>query len=831
MKDFLNEYITTLTSNQRTNILTLLATTEVEKQSLDAIVAKLAAFNGNNPLAITPEVYGSLVEASKFDGVYQESFRKFKQLFEVSNLISILIDSHNTILSSEVKALEDELHAIQKAIDNYAFTLSDNGFYDFSYIETFSDEMMKETDESTYFSDRSGTDFDKNEMAMVNSASGILTLSPELLVSHGLSGQVTDSNCLGYATSNTGISNALNKNSSDGWRVAISSPRPITSSLSGVSQNGAQIKTEFYIATPAPCDSLLLTPFSDIPVEILSITLFPQHKSETTDGVIVLSEKKTIDRPTTISFPFQPVAKFSVVFNQPVFNRNAQPANKYEQNHRFLFQNIMNRKKATEKNWDLTTSYQNNIKALKRIFLKTQKLSNPNYKLFRSEAPQLNLSLDRGVYSLDRRIKGPDHFAQRTKMWSFESKVDTLLRRMIHESVFANNEHLLNQTSVYSSSANIQISKSALELQLASGSNINNLSLDIEPQVNKYLLADPHLSETVYLQYNYDIGMRNIQIGTGNKIYRGVFVSKQIPAPTDSGEIKLKASDINYEIVGTSRDSAKVTSTEYSVSNKSNPKSELDWIPVLPIDQELVTGERIFFTNAGIGFLRFNASLDNTLVLYQNGFKVSSDLISFIKSTDSQAITGIRLTSNSFLNTDIFTVDYTPLPGQHFVNFAEKGFSQSLLTSAYDGNGAGETFSSGTSSQTINLKFEPFVDYEAVAANGSYSTTLGFTGSYQPVTIILEDGTQALNQTNYIGILQNNLTNFDDSQIAFIHSGKNIIFNRSISQKFTVYYQYIPSNLRFRCILRVNSLDYVSPSVDFVQIKAKTLKSNPKKVF
>src|SRR5690606_8120746 len=118
------------------------------------------------------------------------------------------------------------------------------------------------------------------------------------------------------------------------------------------------------------------------------------------------------------------------------------------------------------------------------------------------------------------------------------------------------------------------------------------------------------------------------------------------------------------------------------------------------------------------------------------------------------------------------------------------------LTSAFDSNGPGETFESTGADRTVALTYEPYIDYDKIEQEGSY-TANGFQGVYQPITIILSDGTVAINMTNYLTGLHNT-QDPDSSLTTYIHSGKNIIFNKPIDSRFTVYYQYSPSNLRFR---------------------------------
>ena len=153
------------------------------------------------------------------------------------------------------------------------------------------------------------------------------------------------------------------------------------------------------------------------------------------------------------------------------------------------------------------------------------------------------------------------------------------------------------------------------------------------------------------------------------------------------------------------------------------------------------------------------------------------------------------------------------------MNFEEQGFQQRNLASAFDKSGPGELFSGTLGSKSVTLANVPYIDFSQIK-NYNYSATYGLTGSYQPITIVLNDGTIVYNFTNYIGLTQNELDS-TSSNYQYLHSGKEIIFNRDIGQDFRVYYQYEPSYLRYRIIFRSNSPVKISPTVDAVTVKMK----------
>jgi len=338
--------------------------------------------------------------------------------------------------------------------------------------------------------------------------------------------------------------------------------------------------------------------------------------------------------------------------------------------------------------------------------------------------------------------------------------------------------------------------------------------------------VDPSQTEATTIasqNYEYTLGIRNAKIGLTTNKNRGVFISKPVPMPVQSGEVRMKVNDTNYEYVNSYLDNPVVTTIEYSVTNKSTPASDKDWIPIVPSNykgQEVI--ERLYPQSSGYGPLRFPASNSSSISLYKNGIAVDTDTVVKVRSDDKLTIIGLRIPASEFtLNSDdIYTVKYLPAGDPSTINFFDSGFKQKNLASAYDSNGAGEFFEGTGGSKTITLQNIPYVDFNAIESTGGYSTSVGLTGTYQPLTIVLNDGTTVYNYTNYLGLTQNELSS-TDSNYAFLQSGRQIIFNKDINQGFRVFYQYEPSYLRYRVVFRVNTPVKVSPFVDSLTVKTK----------
>lgn len=835
MREFLDEYITTLSNPRRERIYNLLNAAKTDKGNLQAVLQKL-----NNspretygpPSAID---FGGELESGYLESAYNDAMNKLVDLYTVVNNVSLLLNSGAELLTSQIKAIEDSNMAMMKTIENHAFGLVDNGAFDFGFIETFNDNTMRYSGDDIIYSDRSGVPFTEQEQAHVSKAAGILTLSPAIEVAYGMTGRIINSNCSGFITSDTGIQNALNGDVASGWRVAVSSPRPITASLGNVTHQGAQFEIELVMVIPSPCDSIIVNPFADKPFEILKIDVHFSQDGEETSKVSLLSEPKTIDRPTEFGFALNTVSRVVMIVNQPVYDRGKLPARKTEQVYRAMSSEINKNLGLIAEEFN-TVVYRSNKKALMKTFqyvLRDQVTSN-NMRIFRAELPNINFDPATGPLSIHNFMKNEGASYGKDRIWSGVSTVSNVFKRMLQERVLGQNSNYLSGKGVSNASLSFYGRASKLNSDARySGTIPESATYGLSANVDAMDIATASSSPN-FLDYEYDLGFRNIQIGRGQRVFRGVFVSKSLPAPSDSGEVKIKVDDVNYEAYNSDKHSRTVTSVEYSVTNKSSPKTEADWIPILPTNySDKIMAERLFYNDNGSMFFRFPAVLQNDIRIYRNGYLVNNEPtvpVEFITSVDNQSIIGVRLPLEAIGPIDIFTADYEVYGDQTVVNFDDRGFGHASIATAYDDNGPGETFLGTQNNMGIQLSNDPYINYALAEAQGSYASylqvpyppVLGFLGTYQPITIIMQDGTVAMNQTNYIGRTQNNLQLFNESKTAYIQSGRNIVFNRVIDERFTVYYQYLPSNLKLRTVLRVNDFSYVSPQVNLVQLKSKT---------
>lgn len=842
MRFYLNDYIKTLGSTAQDRVSYILEASKLEKAKLDLLARKLDDSGQFSNLVLPPEETNSLIKAGRFISDFVSVDSEMTEMYQVSNLISLLLDSHAAVLTSDIKVLDDELTALEKAISNYAFLLADTKAYDYAYLESFNDNRGRDT---LPFSvpDRSGIAFTALEEAAVISDEGVITIGEAAQNSWPMTAKVLNVNAGDYATSDTDISNTTNNNAGRGWRLAVSSPQPIDSGISdpdfaGYDRAGLQAILEYSLESPSPVDNIVVEPLSDASVTVLQIRVYNDMEetkffdlldvNEVGDNSSNNSTKKT----TSFHFPLQSVAKFKILLQAKTYQKLDLTSIEEENTYRRISNAIDSARSNDSDNTTGKGSYDPNASAAQReAILARRKLQwerdikSPNSKFnsaYQANAPRYKdeKSLWGAIAKRNSALEGNSYEAD-DNVWSNNTLWSSVFSNALMEIVDTNDLQQLLKSRY-------RTHRSRNNSQYRSFSDDPNIQPQVPPGQSTVDFTRLVGSTT----YEYTLGLKAVRATANAQSFRAVFVSRQVPSPGDCGEVKLKAEDLNFYHTNTTRDSAKATSVEYSVTNLANPSKETDWLPILPPNVTAVTAERFFVDDAGKGFFRFPASLQGDIVLYKNGyaFEPVPQKDMQLRSMNRQSIIGMRLPTASYTQSDIFTVDYVPSYDVSVVNFEDQlgvPFSSPPLVSSYDEDGAGEGFLNTNGQLSVSLSAKPYVDYSHIA-EADYVANYGLSGSYNPVVVRFDDGTVAYNLTNYQGGEQSAL-NADSGTVQFVHNGNELLFNKALSSAFRVYYQYLPSNVRVRVILRCNDKDFVSPKADYFQLKAKTRKSDVRK--
>lgn len=845
MRQYVNDFIETLSDRRQRRVGDILQEVLISKENLTILSDKLKSeFFRFTPLSLPVVARNAQINGIKHYSNMREFQLRVNELYTISGFISNLIDSHAGVLTSQIKTIEDELGALEKISANYAFLLSDSKSYNFAYIEPFNDEYGRETDFHFNIPDRANLTFDPYQAASIRSDEGTLCLS-SFLHNQPLNGRILDSNCMAYAKEATQLSESFVEGSDTGWQVVIASPTPITNALHNYTNlSGAQIILELSIPQPAPASEIKLSPFADYSIQLAQVILYP--KDEDGGTTKLLTAPITLDKPTTLHFPMQSVSRVRVVLVQPIYERFLKQTNQTEvvsstvSSHK---SRIIHLNRNRHNNQIITSGIKIhlpsiidmlrkvNLQRVVRLF-SIHPISSESIDL--SVKPS-SISLKSNVVNLDFAISNSIPTDFQFNRWG-NQRIDGMLndtkdKLMNIESWLGNS---FDQEHVFNAALSIIPDMSEIFRRISSQFNFsfnifgpnhrNGRPTDPRDPVTPLPPPVPLPPAAIGYEYLYKIGLYHIGIGIGEVGQKGHFVSKALDVNGDIGQIRLKSFDINYISSNELLDSPIITSIEYSVSNKANPALESDWFPILPAGKDDVTAERFYTDIAGVGYFRFPADPKSFIAVYKNGNKLGITSDNWLKAANGLDILGVRIPFGQYTTEDYLTVDYRPSSQFGVVSFENEGFNQTPLVASFDSTGAGESFSSSTGANEITLAFTPYIDDQQVATS-NYSAIFGLT-PYQPVVVKFDDGTLARNLTNYSGGVQAVLPASDDYY--FIQSGQVLKFNQPVISKFRVYYQHLQNNVRVRVVLRSNSKDFVSPKVDYFQVKAKTRRPTTK---
>ncbi len=810
MNPFLDNFINSLNAVETKRVTTVLEQAKVNTNKYDDLAEQISRTILNVDFFVNFQQPRGLMKGNDFLSNFDSIDERMEQLFTSSNTSSLLINSYSHSLVSDIKSVESELNDLEKAIGNYAFLLSDAKAFDYAFLEPFSDTVNQELVDK-FNEDRDKTFFRDDETASVDSEEGFLAISQGLTTSYSVSPIMIKNNYASYERSNTGLTGSTTENEQDGWRVSIGSPTPIKSPLPEFENLyatppsgyvGALAVIDFVLDSAAICDTIKVTPFSEHPVEITQVVMY--HGTEGQEEKHLLDEPIVIDSAINLFFPITSISKFRIFLRQPLYVRMLPNVNRdaQEYNKDFIAPYIRVNQDKYKEVADSMGVFLDKLLGIQSRYPETGSPTSP-LPSSRDTIPDLE-SFEAYVINLINQnpflVESDDDGAP-TK--AEVSQKDKLISRVI--AIVRNK--MLKQGYYNLGNDNQEIT-----------ANSNGTDSDSQ--------ADPEVAEPPL--YVYSMGLQNVVVGTGSQGFKAVYVSKILESHSDLTDIKIRVSDFNFKTTNRVNDSIPVTSVEYSVTNNSNPQNEYNvfknpggqWYPILPSETYVVQGERLLLDSQGKAYLRFPASFAAPLTVYKNGEQLALQTADMMIEPSRQVIYGVSLPSLQYSPVDILTCNYTPAEDQTVINFDSLGAPTPAVSPFISNDGVGESFTNSFGQLSLNLSKVPWVDMTKL--DPGLDEKFGITG-YQPITVRFSDGSIAFNFTNYIDGDHLPLdSNSDDHQ--FVQNGTILLFNKPITNSARIYYHYTPCNVRLRVILRCNYQTFISPKVDFVQLKAKTRK-------
>jgi hypothetical protein len=788
---YVNDYIPLLSGIGQRRALDILQDARVTQTDVEALVNNLVVKSDLRSLVLRKDEFLSKIRADNINGSFHNVFSEFSDLYNESNRISTIISSYADVLNSEISSLNKEIDVIEKSIRNYAFLLTDAKAYNHSFLEPFSDKSFVDNVDFT-MTDRSGIDYQTFEQASINTTDGTLVISGNLKRNFSLSPDIIASNFTAITETVTDdttdaagkILDSVSKDTSKSWTLIAKTPMPLTAipeqfqGIDGSEKGGALIAIDYELSQAAPCDTITIDPTVGGNFELLQATVYYSDATGTTKNLLI--EPLKVEQKTSLYFELKPIKKIRCFFRQGLYVR--KQGNKLG-------------------------------------------LGTPIRPVVKQVEKNLSHKIDKRLIHEDMLPSTKNNTSGSISRFSFDVTPDGTVPNMQFSRDMRNESSTSFLSDTAASNSNIH-GMNLFYTDLVDSSGRADISNDYRPEDENARIANSkelsNAGDSSSMQYTYTFGIKNIAIGSSVDKTRSIYISKKLPAPGDTGEVRLNAGYIDS--LDPSLDNPYITSVEFSVTNVSKPNKESDWIPILPSGQTQIESERLFFDNIGFARFRFKPSYEDNILIYKNGLSFILERHGKFVTNGRNEIIGIYINPIYYTSRDIFTCYYAPAGDASLVNFEAAGFEIPPLVSAYDSDGPGEGFNSTANQTSIRVSNEVFVDY-AQAKAAEYSATYGMIG-YSPITIRLEDGTLAYNLTNYIAPQEQAQLNPDSQNITFLHSANNIIFNRPLAGKFRVFYQYLPSTVRVRVILRTNTKQFATPKVDFYQIKSKIRLAN-----
>lgn len=835
MADFLDEYIR-VAGGGFSVVTDILNQANGQQRSIEQLLKLLVSGDRFANLSIPRYEINTKIEASILNAGSRDMGIHLDRSFRDSNNTDFLMESMERGIGSDIKRIEDEVYSLEKMLDLFAFFLADGKRFDGFFLETFSDNVTQNADLNIKFSDRDNLPLTADHFVHVDPDAGVAirgNANPEKYIPITLAeAQINHFPIAKYeldiGPSSRGVMARIKSNSVIGNKampdfISLGNSGEFEDPVTTLRETDKGLVMRINYNTPSPVFAQLVKvfPLSNNAVELNQIFLY---EAESNSGKIPLLDRpRKLTTPQTISFEGRILTSIEIVLRQPEYKREAfaapvtDPTLSFDFNEvgRRVIRNyrdgiinldhpVFRKPESWSKDFTFSRNAENND-----IFL-TRMLYGHN-----GNRGSLRPNVSKEVVEVLKRVKGGNKELFRHKTSGKYSHMSNLKNRHGNLDVRDTIKHRIKGIKGFDGGDSRYRTR-------ATPYNIKN-----EAQIAETFTVDSEVAEGSF-KYIYEIGVAGIELGTGAMQSKAVYVSQPIAMNGDPGIVRVSAIDSRSISLDRNRDSKYLNSIEYSVSNSSYPSSEQDWHAILPGQERIVEGERVFFNSAGTGYFRFRASVDEKVNIYVNGKNLEEDLDNYLfRTSDNSAYAGISLPRDHFSSDSFITVDYIPIRGYNEVDFSSNAeFEKVPLTYSSSREGRGEYIEAVAGRREYQLLNEPYIE-KALVRGAEYDLSSGL--SFKPVTIVFDNGEGAINLTNYQRGIQSKL-DFSVSEYQFLQSGPVITFNKIPESNFKVIYQYIPSRLRVRAILRCNTSQFCSSSIDLIQVKAKTRHSDIRKI-
>ncbi len=848
--------INTFLGANRENVSSLIKQMKMDKVDFNSLMSKLRSSPRLNDFTPAQIINYATLRKEPVVDLFRDSSIRIKTLYNTANANGLVLDSMVSILGSEIEKVENDIANLQLFIDNYEFISGKDDLYNSNYFEKFDNYYNDYRYDGYDFPlvDRDGLVFASNGGGFIDSKNGVFKIGSNqkgINVIKNIESINIKTNYESYISSTSDFNNLFNDNLHDSWSVTIKSPTVLDSQLSDYtdyinydvsSLNGAKTIVEVTFHSAVEMDGMRINPNLGNDFQLLQVVLFnpvvnySSSSNSNKSYKLLMDASKVLNSSFELTFEKSIVNKIIFIFNKSAYTRAKKTPMISELNSKildtFVKQRISERQNRFSKIQDMSYWYFLRNSTIEGF--KQNKVKDIEYYSFKF--PQELHSYANKIK--DEIFKSSMYSKEDNLVYTSSPIFIDLLHSIATSAGFDTNlfieGYFYETSSLQKGSSRIDFpgfipGKSTAKIndpkfQFVNDRHGNAKSSDI---VKKLLVEEP---EDLY-EYSFSLKSIDFFVTESNS-NKACFVSKKIPTNGQVLGIKSKVEYLDTKKVVTEikYDLKSLISYELSVSNADYPSVEEDWIPLAFNNQKIIESELVFFDVTDYSAtLRFPPKNDS-IILYKDGMIVSPTKYLY-KSQDNKLILNDALlySPNSFFCV-YYQIDdsiYNP----YELDFIKRNLYNESIKQYRNKYGLGQTFSKTAADGSIVLDYIPYINktYTTSATYDQFFGTIfqtGTTSGYSPVKIQLSDGSYATNLTNYSKQVKS--VEFYGDSLQFIQSGKNIIFNKTISTAFTVYYEYIPYSLRFRFILRKNIPNLLTTgAADSVLLKMKTSYFDP----
>lgn len=845
----LPESLTSYSNLSKTNVSSLIREMKLDKLQFNSLIQKMNNYNFGSEFAA--ERVGAGIELNReiLVDLFRDSSIRMSRFFKGANAVGLALNSMVEVLSSEIEKVENDLNYLEAFINNYEFISGKDDLYDNNYIEKFDTLQNHYKYDGYNFSiiDKDGTSFPIDGNIKIDYRKGVIGIGNSDIyknVINNINTVLIHSNHDNDVSSQSNFTNVFTDNKQDAWTRTVKSKNIINARMSEydsyipysqVGLRGAKTVVEVRFNNSVRADKIRINPNYAEGMQLLQIVLFTpigNTNSNTSENYkLCMRAPQRLDKTLDIFFNLTNISKVMFIFNQPIYFRSRLIALTSELNSK-LINNFVNDKMSYKRN-SFSIIQDIVYNQFKRRYTISGAIKNTKNsdKFYSNRFP---VEKNQYLELISNEIFRVNNFEFDDKKLLSESPVfvDLFYSMLSHmdKDIFESYSNLYienNSNRSFNSFlaypgfipyGNTGI-KNNQKYQFYTG--IRQLG-DASDAVKKLLINE---SSDLY-EYNFSINSIDFIETSSQSSNKACFVSKKIPVDGQIVAVKADLQIDNEESETLSPTMLKYpVSYELSVSNEEIPINDSSWIPIMPNKKTAVDAEVVFFDTTDYSYkLRFLAKQD-TILLYKNGYRVPATQYTYTAA--SNKITLIE--TNIYSSTDIFCVSYLinmSLKNPYEVDFGANAGYKKLVKRYSTSLGYGQKFTSTDINSSVILEYNPHVNQDYLV-NATYINGFGtlFQGiNYSPIKVELLNGSIATNITNYSNSIEK-VNFYNTDLILYIHSGKNIIFNKPINSPFTVDYEYVPYNLRFKLIMRktTNSMPLAS-SADAVILKMKTAK-------